>query len=432
MSNFLNLGYIVIYFLVLLFFSAFFSGMEAALLSSSRFKLKSLSEKGSKVAQKILNLKENPERFISPIVLGNNFVNILASVLATYFSVAIAETQHISPSTSLVIVTFVLTIVIVIFGEMIPKSVAAYNPEKFSTSFFYLFSFFWFILFPFSWILSAISKGFLKLFGISPNIHTVFGSPDELRTMLHLSKEEGIIEKSEEKMIFSIFEFGDTLVREVMTPRVDMVTLPANASWEQVLNVIVESNHSRIPVFSGKIDNIVGILYTKDLFKFLKDSSKPFNFRLKDILRPAYFVPETKRVDELFREMQKNKIHISIVFDEYGGVSGLVTMEDLLEEIVGEIQDEYEVDEKNLQKISDNVYLISGMMGIDDFNEKFNVNLSDEEADTIGGIVLEKLGRLPNPGEEVTIDHFKLIPTKIRGRRILQIKVIIDGNKEAK
>ena len=432
MSNPSSIGYIIFYFVILILFSAFFSGMEAALLSSSRFKLKSLAEKGSRVAEKILNLKENPERFISPIVLGNNFVNILASVLATYFSVVIAETRHISPSASLAIVTITLTVVIVIFGEMIPKSVAAYNPEKFSMSFFYIFSFFWMILFPFSWVLSAFSKGFLKLFGIKSNIRTVFGSPDELRTMLHLSKEEGIIEKSEEKMIFSIFEFGDTLVREVMTPRVDMVTLPINASWEQTLNAIVQSNHSRIPVYSGKIDNILGILYIKDLFKVFKSQKNISNFHLKDILRAANFVPETKRVDELFREMQKNKIHISIVFDEYGGVSGLVTMEDLLEEIVGEIQDEYEVDEKELQKISDNIYLISGMMSIDDFNEKFEVDLSDEEADTIGGIVLEKLGRLPKPGEEVIIDHFKLIPTKIRGRRILQIKVIVNGKKEAK
>ncbi len=432
MSNPASWGYVIFAFVLLVLFSAFFSGMEAALLSVSRIKLESMATKGSVIAKKILELKKNPEKFISPIVLGNNFVNILASVLATYFSVVLAEAKHVSPSVSLMWVTVALTVVIVIFGEMIPKSVAAYNPEKFSNTFFYLFFFFWIVLFPFAWVLSKVSKFFLVIFGVKENVKTVFENSEEFITMLHLGKEEGIIEKSEEKMIFSIFEFGDTLVREVMTPRVDMVTIPVNATIDQILNVVIESNHSRIPVYSGKIDNIIGILYIKDLFKIFKmHSQNRDKIKLKDILRPAYFVPETKRVDELFREMQKKKIQMAIVFDEYGGVSGLVTMEDLLEEIVGEIQDEYEVEEKTFQKIGENVYLISGMMSIDDFNEQFEANLSDEEADTIGGIILEKLGRLPSPGEEIEIDGFKLIPIKVRNRRIVQIKVILK-NKEVK
>ncbi len=431
MSNPSSWGYVIFAFVLLVLFSAFFSGMEAALLSVSRIKLESMAAKGSVVAKKILDLKKNPERFISPIVLGNNFVNILASVLATYFSVVFAEAKHISPSSSLFWVTVSLTVIIVIFGEMIPKSIAAYNPEKFSGMFFYIFFFFWIVLFPFAWVLSEISKFFLTMFGIRKNVKTVFENSEEFITMLHLGKEEGIIEKSEEKMIFSIFEFGDTLVREVMTPRVDMVTIPINATIDEVLSVVVKSNHSRIPVYSGKIDNIVGILYIKDLFKIFKAHEGTKRIKLKEILRPAYFVPETKRVDELFREMQKKKIQMAIVFDEYGGVSGLVTMEDLLEEIVGEIQDEYEVEETTLQKIEENVYIISGMMSIDDFNEQFGSNLSDEEADTIGGIILEKLGRLPNPGEEVEVENFKLIPVKVRNRRIVQIKVIVKS-KEAK
>ncbi len=424
-------AYIIVGFILLVAFSAFFSGMEAALLSVSRIKLESMASKGSKTAKKILDLKQNPERFISPIVLGNNFVNILASVLATYFSTMFAKTHDLPLSSSILITTLTLTIIVVIFGEMIPKSVAAYNPEKFSTSSFYIFSFFWVILFPFAWLLSEVSRGFLTLLGIKKDVKTVFRTPEELIMMLHLGKEEGIIEKSEEKMIFSIFEFGDTLVREVMTPRVDMVTIPITTNLNQILNIIVQNNHSRIPVYKGKVDNIVGILYIKDLFKLFLSGIDENKIKLKDILRPAYFVPETKRVDELFREMQKKKIQISISFDEYGGVSGLVTMEDLLEEIVGEIQDEYEVEEKSFQKIGDNVYLVSGMMSIDDFNEQFEADLPDEEADTIGGIILEKLGKLPRPGEEVEASNFKFIVNKIRGRRIVQIKVILK-DKEAK
>ncbi len=424
-------GYIIFEFVLLVTFSAFFSGMEAALLSVSRIKLESMASKDSKIAQKILDFKKNPERFISPIVLGNNFANILASVLATYFSVMLAKTHNLSTSTSLIITTVVLTVVIVIFGEVIPKSVAAYNPEKFSISSFYIFYFFWVILFPFAWLLSKISRGFLILFGIKKEVKTVFKNPEELIMMLHLGKEEGIIEKSEEKMIFSIFEFGDTLVREVMTPRVDMITVPVGANLDQILNTVVQSNHSRMPVYKGKVDNIVGILYIKDLFKLFLSGVDEHKIKLKDILRPAYFVPETKRVDELFREMQKKKIQIAIVFDEYGGISGLVTMEDLLEEIVGEIQDEYEAEEKSFQKIGNNAYLVSGMMSIDDFNEEFKANLSDEEADTIGGIILEKLGRLPHSGEEIEVENFKFIVNKIRGRRIVQIKVILK-DKEVK
>ncbi len=426
-----NWEYIILGFILLVALSSFFSGMEAALLSASRIKLESMASKGSKTAKKILDLKRNPERFISPIVLGNNFVNILASVLVTYFSVIFAKTHHFSISSSILITTVTLTLIIVIFGEMIPKSIAAYNPEKTSTSFIYIFSLFWVILFPFAWLLSKISMGFLRLFGIKQEVKTIFKTPEELIMMLHLGKEEGIIEKSEEKMIFSIFEFGDTLVREVMTPRVDMITAPIAINLNQILNIIIQSNHSRIPIYKGKVDNIVGILYIKDLFKLFLSGTNENKIKIKDLLRPGYFVPETKRVDELFREMQKKKIQIAIAFDEYGGISGLVTMEDLLEEIVGEIQDEYEAEEKSFQKIGNNIYLVSGMMGIDDFNEQFKAELPDEEADTIGGIILEKLGKLPHPGEEVETDNFKFIVNKIRGRRIVQVKVILK-NKEAK
>ena len=418
----------ILILLLLLLFSAFFSGIEAALLSASRIKLESMASKGSTAARKILELKKNPERFISPIVLGNNFVNILASVVATYFGTTLAYAKHFSIGKTISAVTIIMTIIVVVFGEMIPKSISSYKPEKIATSFYYFFLFFWYLLFPFAWVLSLIAKGFLVVFGIKEENKKMFKSPEEVLSMLHLSKEEGIIEKSEEKMIFSIFEFGDTLVREVMTPRVDIVALPINSDMKHILNTITQSNHSRIPVYERGMDDIKGVLYVKDLFRIFGSGKN--EVQLKDIIREAYFVPETKRVDELFREMQSKKIQMAMVFDEYGGISGLVTMEDMLEEIVGEIQDEYEKEGKIYQKIGENAYLVSGTMSIDEFNDTFEKNLSDEEADTIGGIILEKLGRLPNPGEEVDFNDFKFIVSKIRKRRILQVKLILKGESK--
>ncbi len=421
--------YYLLALILLLIFSAFFSGMEAALFSASRIKLESMALRGSTVAKKILELKKKPEKFIGSIVLGNNFINILASVLAAYLSVSFAAARQLSQSSAIAITTIGMTIVIVLFGEMIPKSISSYHPEKVSIAFYSPFLFFWYLFFPFAWFLSTVSKGFLMLFGIKHEKQRIFVNHDEVLDMLHLSKEEGIIKKNEEEMIFSIFEFGDTHVREVMTPRVDIVALPVDANREHILDVVVQSNHSRIPVYAEKIDEIIGILYVKDLFKLF--SSGKSEIDLKNIVREAYFVPETKCVDELFREMQNKKIQMALVFDEYGGISGLVTMEDLLEEIVGEIQDEHEEGEEIFQKIGENAYLASGAMGIDEFNEVFGKNLPSQEADTIGGIILEKLGRLPHSGEEVNFDGFKFIVNKIRGRRILKVKVILKpGGKE--
>jgi len=421
--------YYLLALILLLIFSAFFSGMEAALFSASRIKLESMALHGSIVAKKILELKKKPEKFIGPIVLGNNFINILASVLAAYLSVSFAAARQLSQSSAIAITTIGMTIIIVLFGEMIPKSISSYRPEKVSITFYPPFLFFWYIFFPFAWFLSLVSKGFLVLFGIKHEKQRVFVDHTEVLDMLHLSKEEGIIKKNEEEMIFSIFEFGDTHVREVMTPRVDIVALPVDANMEHILDVVVQSNHSRIPVYAEKMDEIIGVLYTKDLFKLF--ASGKLEIELKNIAREAYFVPETKRVDELFREMQNKKIQMALVFEEYGGISGLVTMEDLLEEIVGEIQDEHEKGEEIFQKIGENAYLASGTMGIDEFNEVFGKNLPSQEADTIGGIILERLGRLPHPGEEVSFDGFKFIVNKIRGRRILKVKVILkSGGKE--
>jgi putative hemolysin len=423
-----NLSFLIPLLVVLLALSAIFSAFESAIFNASYIKLESLSKK-SNLAKKILSLKKRTDSVISTIVLGNNFVNILFSAIVTYLAIKIAESKNVSQSLAVIVATIIATLVIVLFGETVPKSIGAYLSEKSSMKLYYPFMLFWFLFYPLALALSYITNGFLKLFHIKKRGKRIFDSQEEMLSMLEIGKEEGIIEKTEQKMLFSIFEFGDTLVREVMTPRVDIISLSVESTLDDVLKCIMNSNHSRIPIYENNIDNIIGILYVKDLFKIFSAKTEKTT-DLQSILRNAYFVPETKRVDELFNEMQKNKIQIAMVFDEYGGLSGLITIEDILEEIVGEIQDEYEVEEKTSQKIGENAYLISGTLEVEDFNEHFNANFSDEEATTIGGIILEKLGRLPNPGEEISINKFKFIISKIRNRRIVQVKVIVKSGEE--
>ena len=423
-----NLSFLIPLLVVLLVLSAIFSAFESAIFNASYIKLESLSKK-SNLAKKILSLKKRTDSVISTIVLGNNFVNILFSAIVTYLAIKIAESKNVSQSLAVIVATIIATLVIVLFGETVPKSIGAYLSEKSSMKLYYPFMLFWFLFYPLALALSHITNGFLKLFHIKKRGKRIFDTQEEMLSMLEIGKEEGIIEKTEQKMIFSIFEFGDTLVREVMTPRVDIISLSVESTLDDVLKCIMNSNHSRIPIYENNIDNIIGILYIKDLFKIFSAKTEKTT-GLQSILRNAYFVPETKGVDELFNEMQKNKIQIAMVFDEYGGLSGLITIEDILEEIVGEIQDEYEVEEKTSQKIGENAYLISGTLEVEDFNEHFNANFSDEEATTIGGIILEKLGRLPNPGEEISINKFKFIISKIRNRRIVQVKVIVKSGEE--
>jgi putative hemolysin len=422
-----ELPFLIPLLFILLGLSAVFTSFESAIFNSSYIKLKSLSKK-SNLAKKILELKKKTDKVISTIVLGNNFVNILFSAITTYLAIKIAESQNASQSLAVIIATIVTTLIIVLFGETIPKNIGTHLPEKTSIKLYYPFMLFWFLFYPLALLLSHITNAILKLFHIKIGSKRIFETQEEMLSMLQIGREEGLIEKTEQKMLFSIFEFGDTIVREVMTPRVDIVSLPVESNLEEILKCIITSNHSRIPIYEKNVDNIIGILYIKDLFKiFSIKSEKTLN--LRSALRNAYFVPETKRVDELFSEMQKNKIQIAMVFDEYGGLSGLITIEDILEEIVGEIQDEYEVEENSFQKIGENAYLISGTLEVEEFNEHFNASFSDEEATTIGGIILEKLGRLPNPGEEVNIDKFKFIISKIRNRRIVQVKVILKSGE---
>lgn len=417
----------LILLLLLLIISAIFTAFEAAIYNTLTSKLRRKA-KYNRTISKVIELKKHPEKLISTVVIGNNLANIFFTSLITFVTVEYTNKYVLSGGTQVLIASIIATIIIVVFGETIPKNIGSYFPETTSIFLYNILNVFSKILYPLTWLLTKISWLILRLFKIDNKEKKTFEVQEDVLSMIELGKEEGIIEKNEEKMIYSIFEFGDTLVREVMRPRVDIVAIDDEANEETIIKIITESGHSRIPVYHENIDQVIGILYIKDFIRIKLQSGKIE--RINDLLRPAYFVPETKRVDELFSEMQKNKIQLAMVFDEYGGISGLVTLEDILEEIVGEIQDEYDKESKEIQKIAENAYLVSGTLSVEEFNEKFKSNFSDEEASTVGGLILEKLGRLPNPGEEIRFDNLRLIISKIRERRIIQVKVITKGSEE--
>ncbi len=418
--------YLILLFIMLVL-SAIFTAFEAALFNASTFKLRS-NEKYGRVTKQIIEFKKQPEKMISTIVLANNFANILFTSIMTIMVVEWTARYSLSETTQILLATIISTLLIVVIGETVPKSIGAFFPERISLSLFKVLKVFWIILKPLSYVLTKLGSSILWLMGIKSRERRTFEQQEDVLSLIEIGKEEGVIEKEEEKMIYSIFEFGDTLVREIMTPRVDIVALDDESDIETAKKLIVESGHSRIPIYHEKLDEITGILYVKDLLKLHLEGNQAAN--LKDIARQAFFVPDTKRVGDLFAEMQKEKFQIAMVFDEYGGICGLVTLEDILEEIVGEIRDEYEKEEKECQKIAENAFLVSGTFSISDFNERFGSDFSDEEASTVGGLILEKLGRLPDPGEEIRLDKFRFIVSKIRDRRIISVKVILGKGKD--
>lgn len=402
---------------VLFLLSAFFSGSETAYLAVSRAKIRKLAKDGDPRAQVLLHLIEHPNRVIVTILVGNNLVNITAASLATSLAIEAFGSKGIG------IATGVVTLIVLIFGEITPKSYSATNAEKvalFVARPIYLLMK---LLAPLVLLLSKFAKLLVKSFGGEVKLGP-FITEEELKMLVEVGEEVGAIEKEEKEMISGIFEFGDTDVKEIMVPRIDMKCIEAGESIETARKLILETGHSRIPVYEGSIDNIIGILYAKDLLKYLNSKgAKPKS--LREIIRPAYFVPETKKLDDLLREFQQNRVQIAIVVDEYGGTAGMVTLEDILEEIVGEIKDEYDIaEEEPLERIDEKQAIVDARMSIHDVNEALDINLPEEEFDTIGGLVFNTIGRIPSPGDEVEIDGVKLRVEKMRGRRIMKVRVI--------
>lgn len=407
-----NLGIIVLAILVLL--TAFFSGGEIAIITANKIRLRQKAEQGFRPAKIALHLVDNPSYFFSFIQIGNNSLNIAIGILSGILAIRV---WHKDPF----LVGVLMTLMVIVFGEIVPKGVAAQQADRLSLLIAPIMRVLIIIFYPLIWFLALITNFLIKIFGGKTDKKTPFVTEEEIKMLVKVGEEEGVLEEGERKMIHSIFEFGDTIVREVMVPRIDITSVEVKAPLKEVLEKIIQEGHSRIPVYEETIDNIIGVLYAKDLLQCFKEDKHQVN--LREIVRPAYFVPESKKVSDLFKELRKEKVHMAIVVDEYGGVGGLVTIEDLLEEIVGEIQDEYDVEEPEVQVIDKTTALVDARLNIKEANEILAINLPTEEVDTVGGFVYSYLGRVPKVGEEIEWENLKIVITKVEAQRILRVKI---------
>ncbi|MFW6238006.1 MAG: hemolysin family protein [Halanaerobiales bacterium] len=406
--------YINLVILLLLFaLSAFFSGSETAFMSVNRIKVRDLANEGDKKAERVDRLLDNQTRLLTTILIGNNLVNIAASSLATAVAIDIFGSKGVG------IATGVVTFLILVFGEITPKSLGNNNSIKYSKLASFYLQWLERILKPVILFFTLLIKAIV---GENNLVSTAFISEEEIRRFVNVSEEEGAIKEEEREMIQSIFDFDDTLVREIMVPRIDMVCIDRNASIEELVELAVEYGHSRIPVYEDSIDEIVGLVYVKDLLNLLISEEE---VKLDGFIKPIYFIPESKPINQLLAEMQRRKEHMAIVLDEYGGTSGLITIEDLLEEIVGDIQDEYDLEPRMVEVVNEKELVVDARVDIDDINIILPYSLLDGEAyETISGFILHYLGYLPEEGEEIELENMKIVIARANEHRMEKIKII--------
>ncbi|MEG0962945.1 MAG: hemolysin family protein [Lachnospiraceae bacterium] len=383
----------LVFLLFLLMLSAFFSSAETALTTSNKIRLRTLAEEGNKRAKKVLEITDDSAKMLSAILIGNNVVNISASSLAT-----ILATEAFG-SVGAGIATGILTILILIFGEISPKTIATIYPDSISLAYANLIGVLISLLTPVIYVINKLSMGFLFLVRVDANHTQNTMTEDELRTIVDVSHEDGVIETEEREMINKLFDFGDAQAKEVMVPRIDMSFANINNTYEELIEIFRMDKFTRLPVYEGSTDNVIGIINMKDLLLYNNKDS----FCIRDIIRKPYYTYEHKNTSELLIEMKKSSINIAIVLDEYGATAGLITLEDLLEEIVGEIRDEYDVDEEDpIQEISTCEYMIQGSMNLEDLCNTLALDWISEDYDSIGGYMIGLLDHLPVSGESVT------------------------------
>ena len=412
----------LIILLVLLALSAFFSSAETALTTVNKIRLRTLSEAGNKKADRVLRVTENQGKMLSAILIGNNIVNISASSLATTLAIRIFGSMGAG------IATGILTLLILIFGEISPKTMATIKAEKMSLAIAGIIDFLMKVLTPVIFIINKLAEGFLFLLGVRPGDQMSAMTEEEIRTIVDVGQETGVIEDEERDMIHNLFDFGDAEAKEIMIPRIDMVAIQADAPTEEVLEIFRKEKFTRIPVYEDTTDNIIGILNIKDLL--IQDHDADFSIR--DIMRKPYYTYEHKNTADLFMEMRHNSISLAIVLDEYGSTAGIVTLEDLLEEIVGEIRDEYDTDEvDSIKKLNDREFIVQGLANLDDVSDALNVSFNSDDYDTMGGYCLELLNHLPEKNEIIlTDDNIMLRIDKMDNNRIEQIYIRLPEKQE--
>ena len=390
----------IVFLVILLFLSAFFSSAETALTTVNRIRMRTFAEDGNKRAACVLLITDDSGKMLSAILIGNNIVNLSASSLATSLAI------RIWGSVGAGIATGILTLLILIFGEISPKTLATIHSEKIALSYGSIIEFLMKVLTPVIFVINKLSMGFLFLLRVDPNAGNQQMTEEELRTIVDVGKESGVIESEEHEMINNLFDFGDAQAKEVMIPRIDMTFASIDSTYDELIEIFQEDKFTRLPVYEETTDNVVGILNMKDLL-LCKDKE---HFSVHDVMREPYFTYEHKNTAELFMEMRKSSISLAIVLDEYGATAGLITLEDLLEEIVGEIRDEYDADEEDsIIQLNEREYIVLGSTNLDDLCEELSLNFTSEDYDTIGGYLIGLLDHLPEKNEIIITDDNVLL-----------------------
>lgn len=430
----------ILLFVMLIVLVGFFNVSEAALISLNDNKIKLMSEEQNKKAKLLRILIEEPSRFLATIQIGIAFTYILASAfIAENFAIKLVDLMKLTnlsvpdlwlKNISMVIITIVLLYFTLVLGEMVPKKLAVKKAEGVARVVAGPLYFLSILSYPFIKILT-LSTGFIvRMLGVDPDEDEEQVTEEEIRLMVDVGEEKGTIDETEKEMINNIFDFNNKIVSDIMTHRTDIEALPVDASLNEVTSFINSEKYSRIPIYEDNIDNIIGVMHSKYIIQYLAEEGDKKNFNLRDIIRQPYFVPASKRTDELLKELQKNKTHMAVIIDEYGGTAGIVTLEDLIEEIVGNIFDEDDVEEKEMEKIDDNTFIINGAISLDEVQEALGVDLPVDDYETLSGFVIGQMGRIPEKGDTSIIEFNELMlkVEEVDEKKVSKIRVCKNGS----
>ncbi len=425
----------LLFLLVLIVLNAFFAASEIALISLNDNKIKLMAENGNKKAILLQKLLSEPSKFLATIQIGITLAGFLASAFASesfadrlvYIinALKIPIPENVLKTTAVIAITIILSYFTLVFGELVPKRLAMKKAESISFFVVKALNMLSLVTSPFVRLLTISTNFFVRLFGVDPlaaeeqNV-----TEEEIRMMIDVGEEKGTIEETEKEMINNIFEFNNKTVSEIMTHRTDIAALPVDSTITEVTSFFNREKYSRIPIYENSIDNIIGVMHSKYLIQFLSEGNGNDNFDLRNFIRTPYFVPTSKRTDELFQELKQNKNHLAIIIDEYGGTAGLVTLEDLIEEIVGNIFDEDDEVEKYIEKIDDNTFVIKGSVSLDEVQEALGVNFSDDY-ETLSGFITGHLGRIPEKGDKPIIEYEELVfkVEEVKKKKVSKVKV---------
>ncbi len=412
------ISFLIVIFCLLLI--ALLSGSEVAFIAVNRIKLRHLIEKGSSSAKIVQKMREEPDRFFSAVILSGNLFTILATSIGTAMAM-----KFFGDGSGIIFATVVMTFLTVIFGELTPKTFAVSHAERIALAMARPLDLYIKLISPVVWVFNKLSNLIIRGLGGGEAPPSPFLTEEEMKSMISIGEEEGTIEKEEKEMLHNVFEFGDTGVGEAMVPRTEIVSISEDAIVADVLNLVSEKGYSRYPVIKETVDNIIGLLYVKDILRGMAEEDVSAKTPIKGFIRDAYYIPASKMVTALLDEMQKHKFHIAIVLDEHGGTAGLITLEDIMEEIVGGLQDEFETMEadKEVEVLDERTFVVSGFTGINEVNELIGVDISSKEFNTIGGFLFGLFGHLPKSGEQIRYQDLRFLILEMEGRKIEKIKI---------